>query len=225
MKQFEMTEEVKDALARLGRTPEEIAELAEKAKGVPADAYVVAKEKEGLWRKLGQLLGVAKADPDVTAPPAAVESQEVKEPEASPQPAEEKGRPEAAATPPAFAMGVDVAKLIGEQVAQMVAGTVESAVSPLRNELAPLRDELAAVKQKLADAEKRLAETEKSVEAKVNERLASLPPVVTVRTTEVAATEAPAQAVKEKNPTADFVKSVQDLVNRGLKSGDLKIEI
>jgi len=56
--------------------------------------------------------------------------------------------------------------------------------------------------------------------------LAQLPPVVTVRTTEIGATEAPAQATKEKqNPTADFITAVQDLVNRGLKSGDLKIEI
>lgn len=229
VKEFKMTKEVKEALAALGVAPEKIAELAEKAKSVPQEENVVIKEdeKQSLWQRLGQLLGVTKSvDPDETAPPAVVESDEV-EPEASKT--EDQDRPEAVAKPaPELTLSEDAAKAIGEQAAQVLAGTVESAVAPLRDELETVKAKLAEAEQRMAGTEQRLAEAEKSVEVKVNERLASLPPVVTVRTTEVAATEAPGQpqAAKDvKNPTANFVAAVQDLVNRGLKSGDLKIEI
>jgi hypothetical protein len=119
----ELDEKARVALAKLGHTPEEIAELAEKQKALLEEENVVEKEetteaapeRETLWAQLGKALGIGSKE---VVPEASAEEEvpvpAVKQAVEDPPEAEKAEQPDTGAL--MQALGETVAKSVGEMV-------------------------------------------------------------------------------------------------------------
>jgi hypothetical protein len=172
----QLDDKAAEALEKLGHTPEEIAELAEKQKALPQEENVVEKEettpeRETLWAQLGKALGIGtkEAAPIASEPEEAEKTEVAPAAPAEPAETEKKEGGELDAQALLAALGTTVAKNVGEMV-----------------------------KTQLDERDKRIAALEElvkglnmSVEEKVAARLADVPPDARVAPSMVGATAAP----------------------------------
>jgi len=217
-----------EALAKLGHTPEEIEALAEKNKALPPEEENVVEkeetnvavepvERETLWKKLGEALGIGtKAVPVASEPEEARKTEEVAptetiEPE---QPATEEKAEETPETPdPSVllqALGEAMSKSIGEMV----------------------KAELDARDERITALEEQIKGLSDSVEEKVEQRLRDLPKAVTVAASQVNATAVDEQPPKglvfgQKSATPEFLpelmKGIQQVVKDTAEGAGFKV--
>jgi hypothetical protein len=188
----ELDEKTRDALARLGHSEEEIAELAEKQKALPEETNVVEKEDttteegkaglvETLWRSLGKAAGFSpEVAPDASTPDEARKADEVQAPAQEPEPGEATAKQVEGDTPQPADVGA-IAKAFSETLAPIIQGQLEE------------RD------KRIATLEAQIKVLGTDIETKVQERLASLPPIATVAPT-AAATPAEATGLRFGQP-------------------------
>jgi hypothetical protein len=200
-----------EALRKLGRTEDEIAELAEKQKAVPEEDNIVEKEEttpetpETLWDKLGKMIGIGQKEvaPVASEPEEAEKAEEVSDPATAAEPAETKqAGDETPETEKAELETPDAGALIralGETVAKSV-GTM-------------VKEELDVQDKRIAALEAQVRDLSESVEEKVEQRLRDVPTAVKVAASQADATVAIARSKgltfqQKGGEMAEFSKSL-----------------
>ena len=186
-----LDEKAAEALAKLGHSEDEIAELAEKQKALPPEENVMEKEAEApvtkttllTWLKELFTEKAVEAKDEEEAPVASMpeeagKADEVNDPANAAEPAEEE---KAGGDPvEAEAVGADIGALLGP-----LGETIAKSVGEM------VRDEMAKRDDRIAELEEAIKLMAVSVEEKVAARLRDLPPVVKVSASEMAASVVP----------------------------------
>jgi hypothetical protein len=207
----QLDEKTVEALAQLGHTEDEIADLAEKQKALPEEENVVTKEEQAaqgngvlkqLWQQLSKMFGT---EPEEVAPDASTPAEARKTEEVDAAPAQEDVEPaqkqdagdseEKAEQPDASALLAALAEPIARGIGEMVKAELDK------------RDE------RIASLEATVKALNESVEDKVAQRLSDMPPAAKIAPSLVGATalaEAPKGLTfgqKAQDPT-DFAKEL-----------------
>jgi len=213
-KTMAISEEAKAVLKELGVEDNQIAELAEKQKGV--EPHVKIKDRIASF--FADLLG----EPQTTGAEV-VEGQEVSPATTSvealasrravPEPAAEKVDASVVDPPTAEQTAAQLGQATATLIVPLMEKAIQDAVRPLQNEIISLQA--------------RLAHAEKSVEDRVVQKLAEMPPVTKVQPTFVAPTEPGLVTQKDAAPSEAkvFIEAVADLVKKAYASGELKLQI
>ena len=213
-KMMAISEEAKAVLKELGVEDNQIAELAEKQKGV--ELHIKLKDK------IASFFADLRGEPQ-TAVLEAVEGKEVSlattpvEVPKQVEPVVEKVETPVADAPTAHA-DVKTAEQLGQATATLIVPIMEKAI---REAVQPLQAEIVALQTRLIQAEK-------SVEDRVVEKLAAMPPVTKVAPTMVAPVDTSTVIQKQDTPPSEakmFVEAVADLVKKAYASGELKLQV
>ena len=237
----ELDDKTREALAQLNLSEEDIAELAEKQKALPAEENVVEKDEtpkeeveevavEPEQSKVKQLIaqlasavgiGAKKDTPVASAPEEAGKADEVTDPAKAAEPAETKQ----AGGKSDEADASDVLQAVGTEIAKTLGGLMQAELATRDEQIAGLLETVKVLREEVATAAK-------SAEERVEEALRNIPPVVKVAASEVRATvqsdgqpkglvfgQAPDVAQKY---TGELIESIDRLVNRELKGTKYK---
>lgn len=231
----EIDETTKEALMELGMEKEKVEELAEQQKSLPQATEPNVKEKENETKADETLLAKLKklilGTPETAQPDAEERSKET-EVEVEQDESQEKEAKEVEVETPVrqeseYVLTEEAVKTISLRTAQVISPAIAKALNPIVEQVQSLTKWSEEWSESV---QKRLVEVEKDIETKVNDKIAQLPPVVKVRTTELKAAEEPTQSVtpaESLSRNAEFIEAVSGIVTqamgKALGSGEFKL--